>query len=140
MTENLTRNQLFAFASAAVYLSAGVLGFIVTGFDDFASDTGEKLIILGLNPLHNVVHLTLGSLWLAAAFSAANARLANIALGAGLLAAFVLGVAGGAGFLNIDNAAEPDNYLHLVYGIASVAIGLKVTDELTQSAPSPARR
>lgn len=134
MTEHLTRNQLFALASAAIYLSAGVLGFFVTGFDDFASDTGEKLIILGLNPLHNVVHLALGTLWLGAAFSAANARMANIALGAGLLAAFVLGVAGGAGFLNIDNAAEPDNYLHLVYGIVSVLIGLKATDELTRPA------
>ena len=138
MTTNLTRNQLFALLSAAVYLSAGVLGFLVTGFDDFASDTGEKLIILGLNPLHNVVHLTLGALWLAAAMSPANARIANIALGAGLLAAFVLGVVGGAGFLNIDDAAEPDNYLHLVYGLISVAIGMKVADEETSRTMNPA--
>ena len=76
------------------------------------------------------VHLTLGALWLGAAFSPINAKLANVALGAGLLAAFVLGMVGGAGFLNIDNAAEPDNYLHLIYGIASVYVGLKVADEL----------
>lgn len=74
------------------------------------------------------MHLVLGTAWLAAAFNAKNARYANIALGAGLLAAFVLGVAGGATFLNIDNAAEPDNYLHLVYGAISLAIGLKVAD------------
>ncbi len=140
MPEKLTWNQLFAYASAAIYLVAGVLGFIVTGFDDFASDTTEKLIILGLNPLHNVVHLTLGLLWLAAAFSPSNARMANVALGVGLLAAFVLGVAGGAGFLNIDNAAEPDNYLHLVYGVFSVGVGLRATDELPQSASSPVGR
>lgn len=140
MFSNLTRNQQFAALSAAVYLSAGILGFLVTGFDDFASDTGEKLIILGLNPLHNVVHLTLGALWLGAAFSSNNARLANLALGGGLLAAFVLGVAGGAGFLNIDNAAEPDNYLHLVYGVISVAIGLRATDAVTGVASNlPAR-
>lgn len=129
MNEKFTRNQLFAFASAAVYVSAGVIGFFVTGFDDFASDTGEKLIILGLNPLHNIVHLTLGTLWLIAAFSAPNAKLVNIALGAGLLAAFALGVVGGAGFLNIDDAAEPDNYLHLVYGAMSLFVGLKVADQ-----------
>lgn len=129
MTDKFTRNQLFALLSAAVYLSAGVIGFFVTGFDDFASDTTEKLIILGLNPLHNVVHLVLGAAWLAAAFSPTYARTANVALGAGLLVAFFLGVAGGATFLNIDNAAEPDNYLHLFYGIASLAIGLKVADE-----------
>ncbi len=133
MTNDMTRNQLFALLSAAVYLSAGVIGFFVTGFDDFASDTGEKIIILGVNPLHNVVHLVLGAAWLASAFSRTNARYANVALGAGLLIAFVLGVAGGATFLNIDNAAEPDNYLHLVYGIASLLIGLKVADEVAST-------
>lgn len=138
MTDNLTKNQLFAYASAAIYVLAGVLGFFVTGFDDFAGDTGEKLIILGLNPLHNVVHLVLGGAWFAAARSAKTARLANIALGVGLLAAFVLGIAGLARFLNIDNAAEPDNYLHLIYGVLSVAIGVKATDELGAPTPHPA--
>ncbi len=128
-----TRNQQFALLSAAVYLSAGVIGFFVTGFDDFASDTNEKLIILGLNPLHNIVHLVLGGVWLAAAFSAANARIVNVALGVGLLAAFALGVVGGATFLNIDNAAEPDNYLHLVYGALSVYVGLKVADQASEA-------
>ncbi len=131
--ELATRNQQFAALSAAIYLAAGVLGFFVTGFDDFASDTDEKLIILGLNPLHNVVHLLLGAAWLVAARQAATAKMANIALGAGLLVAFVLGVAGAAPFLNIDNAAEPDNYLHLVYGIASVVIGSAASSSLPLS-------
>jgi ABC-type transport system involved in multi-copper enzyme maturation permease subunit len=133
MTKDKTRNQLFALLSAAIYFAAGIIGFFVTGFDDFASDTSEKIIILGVNPLHNVVHLVLGAAWLAAASTPTNAKLGNIALGAGLLVAFVLGIAGGATFLNIDNAAEPDNYLHLIYGIASVYIGVKVSDE-----PQPA--
>lgn len=119
---SLSRNQQFAAVSAVIYLSACVLGFLVTGFDDFAADTDEKLIILGLNPLHNLVHLTLGAVWAAAATSRKAAPIANLALGAGLLAAFGLGVAGGAGFLNIDGVSEPDNYLHLVYGIAAIAI------------------
>ena len=85
--ELTTRNQQFAALSAVIYLTAGVLGFFVTGFDDFAADTDEKLIILGLNPLHNVVHLVLGAAWLVAARDAATARMANIALGAGLLVA-----------------------------------------------------
>lgn len=134
-----TRNQQFAALSAAIYLAAGVLGFLVTGFDDFASDTDEKLIILGLNPLHNVVHLVLGSAWLAAALTPSTAKMANIALGAGLLVAFVLGVAGGATFLNIDNAAEPDNYLHLIYGIASVAVGLRLADDIGAARPRVAQ-
>ncbi len=123
--------RTFALLSAVVYLSAGVLGFVATGFDDFVGDTDEKLLFLGLNPMHNIVHLTLGAAWLVAAASERNARIANIAIGAGLLAAFVLGVVGGAQFLNIDDAAEPDNYLHVIYGALSVVVGLR--------AASPAR-
>lgn len=123
MKDSLTRNQQFALLSAGIYLAAGILGFLATGTDGFAADTDDKLIILGLNPLHNVVHLVLGGTWLAAAVSRRLAPIVNIALGAGLLAAFALGVAGGAQFLNIDNASEPDNYLHLVYGVASIAVG-----------------
>ena len=128
--ETWTRNQQFAGLSAVIYLVAGVLGFLVTGFDDFASDTDEKLLFLGLNPMHNVVHLVLGVAWGIASRSHATARLANIALGADLLLAFVLGVAGALPFLNIDNAAEPDNYLHLIYGAASLYIGARVVDDV----------
>ena len=131
--ESLTRNQQFALASALIYFVAGAAGFVVTGFDDFAADTDEKLIILGLNPLHNVVHFVLGAAWLVGARTAASARLVNVALGVGLLVAFVLGVAGGATFLNTDNAAEPDNYLHLVYGLLSVFVGTKVADEVAHT-------
>lgn len=125
----MTRNQQFALASALIYLAAGVLGFFVTGFDDFVGDTDEKLVILGLNPLHNVVHLTLGSVWLASAASRRFAPLVNAGIGAGLLAAFVLGIVGGAQFLNIDGASEPDNYLHLVYGGLSLWVGARIRDE-----------
>ena len=91
--ELTTRNQQFAALSAVIYLAAGVLGFFVTGFDDFAADTDEKLIILGLNPLHNVVHFVLGAAWLVGARTAASARLVNVALGVGLLVAGVWGSA-----------------------------------------------
>jgi hypothetical protein len=133
-----TRNQQFAALSAAIYLVSGLIGFAVTGFDDFFGDTDEKLIILGLNPMHNIVHLVLGAAWLVAARDAATAKMANIALGVGLLVAFVLGVVGGLGFLNIDNAAEPDNYLHLIYGFASLFIGMKVEDEVSVGATARA--
>lgn len=125
MERPFSLNQTFALISSAIYFSAGVLGFFATGFDDFFGDTDEKLIILGLNPAHNVVHLVLGAAWLSAAMSDRIARIGNLALGAGLLAAFALGMVGGAQFLNIDNAAEPDNYLHLVYGALSIAVALR---------------
>lgn len=118
-------NRRFALVSAVVYLAAGVAGFFVTGFNDFAGNTDERLVLLGLNPLHNVVHLVLGTAWVLAATSERNARVGNLALGVGLLVAFVLGVLGGAQFLNIDSAVEPDNYLHLVWGGLSLLIGLR---------------
>lgn len=137
MHQPLTRNQQFALLSAAIYVAAGILGFVVTGTDGFTADTDEKLIILGLNPLHNVVHLVLGGTWLAAAFSRRLAPVVNVALGAGLLAAFALGVVGGAQFLNIDGASEPDNYLHLVYGILSIAVGRLELPSRTPTSATP---
>ncbi len=118
--------QWFAIVSAVVYLGAGVVGFLVTGFDQVASLTDEKVVLLAVNPLHNVVHLLLGALWLAAAGAHERASRVNVVLGLGLLAAFVLGVAGGAEFLNIDGAAEPDNWLHLVWGAAAIAWGTRL--------------
>ncbi|WP_149359567.1 DUF4383 domain-containing protein [Lolliginicoccus suaedae] len=116
-------NRVFAYISAAIYLAAGVVGFLITGFDDFAGQTDEKILFLAVNPLHNLVHIALGLAWLAAAQVPAVTRTANMLLGAGLLGAFVLGVAGAAEFLNITSVTEPDNALHLVYGIASIVIG-----------------
>jgi hypothetical protein len=112
--------QLFALTSAVVYLGAGIIGFLVTGFDDFAGVTSEKVVILAVNPLHNIIHLTLGLGYLAGITSPGLARQINRAIGVGLLAAFVLGVAGGADLINITSVAEPDNWLHLVWGTTSL--------------------
>lgn len=116
-----TPAQLFALVSAGVYLSAGVIGFFVTGLDPFIGLTDAKVVILAVNPLHNIVHLLLGAVWLAAANNPTTARQVNGLLGAGLLAAFVIGIVGAGEFLNIDGVAEPDNWLHLAWGGASLA-------------------
>ncbi len=121
----MTRNQVFAYVSAAIYLAAGFIGFAVTGF---TSAPHTKVLILAVNPMHNVVHLVLGLAWLGAALMPSITRTANVVLGIGLLAAFVLGVSGVLGFLNIHSAGEPDNYLHLVYGALSVFVGWRLTD------------
>ena len=119
-TTQRTPAEWFAIVSAGVYLGAGLIGFLVTGFDDFAGLTDEKIIILAVNPIHNIVHLTLGAVYLVGLQGAERARQVNLLVGLGLLAAFVLGIAGGANFLNIDGVSEPDNWLHLVWGAASV--------------------
>lgn len=124
----MTRNQIFAYASAVIYLAAGVIGFAVTGFANFTGHHHAKIVILAVNPLHNVVHLVLGLAWLTAALVPSITRKMNVALGIGLLAAFVLGVSGAAGLVNIHSVGEPDNYLHLIYGALSIFVGWKLAD------------
>lgn len=116
--------RAFALVSAVVYLAAGLIGFAITGFDaPFLGLADTRVVILAVNPAHNVVHVVLGLAYLAGVTNDRYARYAGISIGVGLLGAFVLGVLGGAEFLNIDGVAEPDNWLHLIWGGASVWIG-----------------
>ena len=118
-----TPAQIFALVSGVLYLIIGFVGFAVTGFDEFAKETDEQLVIFGLNPLHNIVHIALGAVWLVASSNAAKAKLVNLVFGATLLLVAVLGLAGILEFLSIENAAEADNYLHLVWGAAGIYFG-----------------
>ena len=53
-------SQLLALAIGVIYTLVGVGGFAVTGFDEFASVTGETLLGFEINPLHNLVQLVIG--------------------------------------------------------------------------------
>lgn len=54
--------QVFSMVLGAVYLLIGLAGFAVTGFDDFAAPPVDgTLIIFGVNPLHNIVHVVIGA-------------------------------------------------------------------------------
>ena len=46
------------------FVAVGVVGFILTGFGGFFGMNGETLILFGVNPAHNVVHLILGATYL----------------------------------------------------------------------------
>ena len=65
--------QRFAQVFGAVYVLVGLLGFAFTGFGDFAVPSDDKLLLFGVNPLHNIVHLGVGALWLASSRSEASA-------------------------------------------------------------------
>ena len=118
-----TPAQVFALVSGVLYLIIGFVGFAVTGFDDFAKETGEELVIFGLNPLHNIVHIALGAVWLVVSGSHERSKMVNLVFGATLLLVSVLGLVGALEFLSIADAAEPDNYLHLVWGSAGIYFG-----------------
>jgi F0F1-type ATP synthase membrane subunit a len=119
-----TPGQLFALAFGAVYLLVGILGFAVTGFDNFFNSNADEILILfPVNPAHNVVHLLLGAIWLAGSRTAAGAKVVNMGIGVAYLAVFLLGLVGALQWLSIESGINPDQLLHLVTGAASVYFG-----------------
>jgi hypothetical protein len=119
-----TPGQLFALAFGAVYLLVGLLGFAVTGFDNFfASRFNEVLIAFPVNPAHNVVHLLIGGVWLAGSRTAAAAKAANMGIGIAYLAVFLLGLVGALEWLAIQGGINADQLLHLASGLLGVYFG-----------------
>jgi Domain of unknown function (DUF4383) len=119
-----TPAQIFALAFGIVYLVVGVIGFAVTGFDNFAGETyNDELIVFAVNPLHNVVHILLGAVWIGAADSYKTAKSINLVFGVVLLLVAILGLAGILQFLAIEDASSADNYLHLATAALSIYFG-----------------
>jgi Domain of unknown function (DUF4383) len=118
-------SQLLALAIGAVYTLVGVLGFLVTGLEDFAAETDKTLLGFELNPLHNIVHLVIGVAGLALWRRLDSARLYGWLLAAGYGAAFVYGLlAAGSPDINFLSINGADNGLHLVSALAGLAIAL----------------
>ena len=128
--------EILALAFGAVYLLVGVVGFFITGFDNFFEHTDETLIVFDINPAHNVVHILIGVLGLALGRTLAGARTYGWLLAVGYGAAFLYGVfAVGEDwdFLNLNWA---DNILHL----ATAAVGLVIALMPVRNAVNADRR
>lgn len=103
----------FGDVAGAAYLAVGVVGFAVTGFSDFATSRGERLLVLEVNPLHNLLHVLLGVALLVAA-----SRSQEAATTAAITTAGALGTAGLLGLM-ISGWETPlalngaDNVVHL---------------------------
>jgi hypothetical protein len=112
-----------ALAIGAVYLLIGLLGFLVTGFDNFASHTDETLLGFEINPLHNIVHVLIGVAGILLARQLATARTYGWLLVIGYGATFVYGLfAVGNDDVNFLSLNWADNWLHL----GSVLLGLAI--------------
>ena len=123
-TGTRTPAQVFALVFGVVYLLIGLVGFAVTGFDGFASETyDEKLLLFPVNPLHNLVHIAIGGLWLYGAKDHATSKTVNLVIGVAYLGVFLLGILGVLNFLAIEDAGSADNYLHLGTGLLAVYFG-----------------
>jgi len=126
-----TNLQKIATAVAAVFLLVGVLGFIpgiTTDYDTmtFASHNSDaKLLgIFEVSVLHNIVHLLFGVVGLALARTWDGARSYLIGGGVIYLVLWIYGLVVGeeskANFVPVNSA---DNWLHLLLGLAMVALG-----------------
>jgi hypothetical protein len=118
-------SQLLALAIGAVYTLVGVLGFLITGFENFAAETDKTLLGFEINPLHNLVHLAIGLAGLALWRRLDTARTYGWLLAAGYGLAFLYGLfAAGNSDINFLSINGPDNGLHLVSALAGLAIAL----------------
>ncbi|TQN40845.1 uncharacterized protein DUF4383 [Blastococcus colisei] len=117
--------EILGLAFGAVYLLVGIVGFFVTGFDDFfAHDTNETLLWFEINGMHNVVHIVIGIAGLLLSRTLAGARTYGWLLAVGYAAAFVYGlIAIGEtwDFLSINAA---DNVLHIATALVGLVIAL----------------
>lgn len=117
--------QKAALVVGALFTLTGLIGFAITGFDDFAGRTGETLLGFEINPLHNIVHLVIGLAGLALWRRADTARTYGWVLfgGYGLAFFYGLAVAGkdssDGNFLSLNGA---DNVLHLLGALAGLFI------------------
>ena len=129
-------NRLLAAVFGVVYLLIGLVGFAVTGFSNVAStNTGDNLIVFEINPLHNVVHLAIGVLLLAASRTVATAKGANTLVGAVYLLVGVLGlflIDTDANILSLNGA---DNVLHLASAVVLLGVGLSQDKSVRREVP-----
>jgi len=123
--------RLYCLLVGAVLVIAGIIGF----FYESSFATGDSIRVddvfgvLGVNGWHNVVHLAIGALLLAAAGSAA--RPAALFVGGLYIVLCILGFIatgnGGIGFIAENDTLiklvpvnNEDNVLHLVLGVTGV--------------------
>jgi hypothetical protein len=121
--------RLYCTLVGAVLVIAGIIGFFYSsGFDtgaaEVAKDTDEVFGILGVNGWHNVVHILLGVLALAAASSPYGARAYCLGIGLVYVLLALWGWIDGDGILiGLIPVNDEDNVLHLVLGLTGLAAG-----------------
>ena len=105
------------------FVAVGLVGFFLTGFGGFFGMDGETLILFGVNPAHNLVHLILGVTYLIGArASEAGARAMVLVLSSAYLLVGVLGLILIDTNANILAINQADNVLHLAVGALGIGV------------------
>ncbi len=121
-----TFEQNASMILGSIYIVAGIIGFIVSGFANITEMTNKAIFGLFLvNPYHNIVHIGIGGFWLLGAFAltAAGNEGLNIAIGGIYTLATVIGFMGYLNLLSIPSGPVGDNWLHLATALATLIFG-----------------
>ena len=111
-----------------LYVTIGILGFFVTGFDNFVQNTGDTLIGFAINPMHNLVHLLIGAFLIIMCTRPNTAAAEGAVMGVGLfyVVAFVIGTVSkdNLTIISMYGSGDLENFNHLVNGVALLTVGL----------------
>ena len=116
--------EILALAFGAIYTLIGIIGFFITGFENFFEHTDKTLLGFEINGMHNVVHILIGVVGLVLGRTLAGARTYGWVLAVGYGAAFVYGLLAidkDWDFLSLNWA---DNILHLATALVGLVIAL----------------
>ena len=113
----------------ASYVAIGILGFFVTGFGGFLTDSGDTLLFgfASINPMHNLVHVLIGAFLIAMTrFSTPSTEGALMGVGLFYITAFVIGVVApdNLTIIAMNGAGDGENLVHIVTGITALTAGL----------------
>lgn len=116
-------------AFGAFYVTIGVIGFAVTGFDGALTGVqGHALVGISINQFHNLAHVGIGALLLIMSLQKNDAAAEGAVMGVGLfyVTAFIIGVVSGDNLtiLGITGAGDPAHFFHLLSGGTLLLVGL----------------
>jgi hypothetical protein len=121
-----TTDQSYSVLLGIVVIVLGILGFILTGMENYTEMTDHSILwLFRTNGFHNTIYIILGVLWLIGAFTltpAGNQGM-NIAVGAVLVLVAVMGFLGYWSLLSIPPGINGDNILDLVVGVVTLIVG-----------------
>jgi len=115
--------EVLTLVAGLVFLLVGLVGFVITGFDDFAGHhTGDTLLGFELNGLHNVAHLVFGVAGIMLWRHVRGAMAFGLLLVVGYAAVLAFGVAAVGEDWNVLSINTPDNWLHLGFVVLGAVI------------------
>lgn len=109
-------NATWAKILGVVFLLIGIVGFF----------TGDMLLFFSINSVHNYIHILTGliALWAGFASNGKNAKTFNLVFGIVYLLVAIVGFFNVGTLVSLLSLNAADNWLHLVIGVVTTAIGL----------------